>query len=403
MKRILFSLLAIPVALCAQTTINGGRIIKGIWDASGSIRSLPNRTGTRSPVGRDSCTTPGETYFQSDATPGQNLWVCTGSGTPGAWSQISAGTGAAPVSSTVPFNATPVFTVTGPIQEFTLTLTGNVTSSTLSGAIANGIVIFDVCQDATGNRTFVWPAGFSAAPAISSVAGSCTTQAFIWTGSTANPIAPANNTPYLVSSVPELAAPATPPGAGLASLWADSIRHTFTAAENNSANAHIMPRTAGSNDQLASTDLADSASLARMNASNTFTAGTQDFRAAAHTLPAVTGVTAARPTTCTIGEMYFGTDATAGQNWFYCTAANTWTQQVNTGNITNVFGRTGAVTAQSGDYTAAQVTNAVATNASNVDTAGTQDFRAAAHTLPAVTGLTSARPSTCTVGEMYFA
>ncbi|MBV8730552.1 MAG: hypothetical protein JO336_12170, partial [Acidobacteriia bacterium] len=141
------------------------------------------------------------------------------------------------------------------------------------------------------------------------------------------------------------------------------------------------------------------------NTGNVYTAGTQDFRAAAHTLPAVTGLTSARPSTCTIGEMYFATDAIAGQNWYFCTATNTWTQQVNGGGggVSTVFGRNGAVTAQTGDYTAAQVTNAASTNASNVYTAGTQDFRAAAHTIPTTTGATANRPSTCTVGEEYFA
>jgi hypothetical protein len=194
MKRILLSLLAIPVALCAQTTINGGRVIKGIWDASGSIRSLPNRTGTGSPSGRDNCNNPGETYFQTNATPGQNLWVCTAAGTPGAWNQISGGGGG-----------------------------GNVTSV------------------------------FGRTGAVAAQSGD------------------------------------------------------YTASEVTNA--------------------------AATNASNTFTAGTQDFHGAAHTLPAVTGLTSARPSTCAIGEMYFATDATAGQNWYYCTAANIWTQQLNTGGV----------------------------------------------------------------------
>ena len=61
--------------------------------------------------------------------------------------------------------------------------------------------------------------------------------------------------------------------------------------------------------------------------SNTVTTGTQDFSGATHTLPAVKGLTASKPATCTIGELYFATDATAGQNVYNCTATNTWTQQ----------------------------------------------------------------------------
>lgn len=65
--------------------------------------------------------------------------------------------------------------------------------------------------------------------------------------------------------------------------------------------------------------------------SNTYTTGTQDASGATHTLPAVKGTAASKPGTCTTGEMYFATDATAGQNWYFCTATNTWTQQLNSG------------------------------------------------------------------------
>ena len=74
--------------------------------------------------------------------------------------------------------------------------------------------------------------------------------------------------------------------------------------------------------------------VASTNQSNTFTTGTQDFSGAAHTLPTLKGTTAGKPATCTAGEQYFATDATAGQNLFYCTATNTWTQQLNSGSCT---------------------------------------------------------------------
>ena len=59
---------------------------------------------------------------------------------------------------------------------------------------------------------------------------------------------------------------------------------------------------------------------------------------------------------CTWGEVYFATDAIAGRNEFYCTEANVWTQQMAGGSVTSVFGRSGAVTGQSGDYTTVFVT-----------------------------------------------
>lgn len=86
--------------------------------------------------------------------------------------------------------------------------------------------------------------------------------------------------------------------------------------------------------------------------------GTVDFSGSAHALPAKVGVGAAKPSTCTLGEQYFASDVTAGQNLFGCTAANIWTLEGGGGSgaVTSVFGRTGAVTPQSGDYTTTQVT-----------------------------------------------
>jgi len=47
--------------------------------------------------------------------------------------------------------------------------------------------------------------------------------------------------------------------------------------------------------------------------------------------PSMIGLTAAIPATCTVGMVYFATDATAGDNLFFCTAPNTWTQQLSGG------------------------------------------------------------------------
>jgi hypothetical protein len=55
--------------------------------------------------------------------------------------------------------------------------------------------------------------------------------------------------------------------------------------------------------------------------------GSWDASGAVYTIPAQRGITAQLPATCTIGQQYFATDAAAGQNIYYCTATNTWTQQ----------------------------------------------------------------------------
>lgn len=43
------------------------------------------------------------------------------------------------------------------------------------------------------------------------------------------------------------------------------------------------------------------------------------------------GVGTSLPGTCTVSQLYFKTDATAGQNIYMCSASNTWTQQLNSG------------------------------------------------------------------------
>ncbi len=49
------------------------------------------------------------------------------------------------------------------------------------------------------------------------------------------------------------------------------------------------------------------------------------------------GTTAAIPATCTVGQVYFSTNATAGQNLYYCTATNTWTQGSGGGGTSSPF------------------------------------------------------------------
>ncbi len=207
-----------------------------------------------------------------------------------------------------------------------------------------------------------------------------------------------------------------------------------------------------------------------------------DFSGAASTKPSQAG--AVLPATCAVGQTFLNTAAQPGQNWYICTAVNTWSVQGANGlanyampftsattvtvpgsthqlvtaklfvevydtetpavlvepnqvqinpttydvtvsfasaqsgtlvlsaagggggsgsPVTSVFGRIGAVAPQAGDYTAAQVTNAAQTNAGNAFTGGTQDFSAAAHTLPAKVGTSANVPASCTTGEMYFA
>lgn len=96
----------------------------------------------------------------------------------------------------VAFSATPVFTAPAgaAIVIFKITLTGNVTSSTLAGLVAGQIIIFDITQDATGGRTFAFPSQVIRAQGIDTTASANTCQAFYYDGSNVKPLAMATGT-----------------------------------------------------------------------------------------------------------------------------------------------------------------------------------------------------------------
>jgi hypothetical protein len=108
MKKLCAALLLCVSILPAQTVVSGGRTFKGAVDAHGATKTLPHRSGTGSPNGRDNCATIGETFFQTDATAGSNSWGCTGTGTPGTWTLQGGGasSGFSCRDTTATYNAT---------------------------------------------------------------------------------------------------------------------------------------------------------------------------------------------------------------------------------------------------------------------------------------------------------
>jgi len=85
---------------------------------------------------------------------------------------------------TVTFSATPTFDASlGNTQK--ITLTANVTSSTLSNASTGQTINFIICQDATGGRTFVWPTNVKGAPTVASTASVCTGYGTTYDGTNA--------------------------------------------------------------------------------------------------------------------------------------------------------------------------------------------------------------------------
>ena len=86
-------------SLFGQTTINGGRVITGTWDASGATASKPAKSGSVLPV---TCGV-GEQFFNTSATAGQNLYLCSASNT---WSQLVGGGGGSGASATASYVVT---------------------------------------------------------------------------------------------------------------------------------------------------------------------------------------------------------------------------------------------------------------------------------------------------------
>jgi hypothetical protein len=90
----------------------------------------------------------------------------------------------------VPFSVSPTFTSSvGGLVVFSMTLTGNVVSSSLALPSA-AIVIFQISQDGTGSRTFAWPANVNGGGTVQGPAGQVFTQHFYFDGTNAWALGP---------------------------------------------------------------------------------------------------------------------------------------------------------------------------------------------------------------------
>lgn len=87
MKRtLIFLFLGLAALLWGETVINGSRSILGAWNAGGATSTIPAKVGTTAPA---TCTV-GEMFFDSDATAGSNILLCTSTDT---WTAVSGGGG----------------------------------------------------------------------------------------------------------------------------------------------------------------------------------------------------------------------------------------------------------------------------------------------------------------------
>jgi hypothetical protein len=92
-------------------------------------------------------------------------------------------------ANTVPYSPTPTFDASlGNTQK--VTLTGSVTSSTLSNAKAGQWLFFIICQDATGSRTFAWPTNVKGGMTVGGTLSTCSAQSFIFDGTNAYALSP---------------------------------------------------------------------------------------------------------------------------------------------------------------------------------------------------------------------
>jgi hypothetical protein len=335
--------LALGAALtaAAQTQIDLATQGKNI-DFSNASSTRPFRTGTALPA---TCAV-GETYFKTDATAGENLYACTSTG---VWT-LQSGTNPVPATAG---NANRVLSNDGTAPEWRA-LGGDV-SGAPEAAVVKGIQGRGVSSAApTDGEVLRWSDSLSqwqpypvTAPGSVNYGQSFTSQTTVTIPGAAHGLGTAS---LLVACYD-----AATPAAALApsSVTVHPTTYDVTIMFASAESGRCVVNGSGSGSTVSPTS------------SNTFAAGAvQTFQgslvatSAERTAPVRTGTSL--PSTCAAGDQFFKTDATAGQNLYFCTSANTWTQMAGTQLLTSVFGRTGAVAAATGDYSFSQISGSVA-------------------------------------------
>lgn len=86
------------------------------------------------------------------------------------------------------FTATPALVATAVISVQTMTLIGDVTSSTYSGPV--GLLVVQITQDSVGGHAFTWPTTFKQATSIDPTANAVTSQLIYFDGTNGWPLTP---------------------------------------------------------------------------------------------------------------------------------------------------------------------------------------------------------------------
>jgi hypothetical protein len=349
MKTILLAICALAAALVrpagAQTRIDLRTQGKNV-DFSAATSTKPFRTGTVLP---GSCSV-GETFFKTDVVAGQNLYACTAQN---VWTLQSGASGVPSATG----NANRVLSNDGATAAWR-SLGGDV------GGRPDAVTVTGIQGRPVGSTTpadgqvLRWDEAAGAwQPAVAPTAGGSNySQAF---------------TAQTVVSMPGGAH-----GLGTANVIVGCYDGAIPRRRIEADSVTIDPATFDITVSFATPQSgrcvvngSGGAFAAQTTASNVFAIGTtQSFQGALvasgsdRTAPAKAGTVL--PAACISGDQFFKTDATAGQNLYFCTAANTWTQMSGGGGTTggavaSVFGRTGDIGAQVGDYSFSQIAGTV--------------------------------------------
>ncbi len=275
--------LAAAVAAAPQSQVDLRTQAKNV-DFSGAASTRPFRMGTTLPA---ACT-PGEAFFKADAEPGRNWYACTAANT---WTLQS---GASLDSLSGDVTGAPAATRVGALQ---------------------GRPVADA-EPADG-QVLRWNAGVSRwepqQVAAANAAYAFTNQSTVAIPGATHGLATAN----LIVDCYDTAVP----NARLepAAVRIDPATYDLTVEFGTARSGRCVVNGSGGAGGVSAT------------ASNTFAGGTvQTFlgglvaSAAQRTAPAQAGTTL--PPACTQGDQFFKTDAGPGENLYFCTGANTWTQ-----------------------------------------------------------------------------
>jgi hypothetical protein len=354
------------------------------------VRTNPDGTIKLSAYGAGTLTTDASGNVSASTTTSSSVF----NGSVATATTGIGGTGAAPTFSLADQS------LKSPVRFEPTAMITNVTSVTFSNLSAGAKFSIVWLQDGTGGRTLTHGASASntCQSVISLTAGKYTEQFYEVSadGTTVTGTGCVSNDPQFAGS--ESAAPGTPPATTFL-CWMDSTNHVWSCKANNSATVSnaVVPDVGASNNFLTAISAAGVISKSQPAFSNLSGQATTaqlpsviDFTAKTSTGPLKTGTSL--PATCTVGDLYFKSDATAGQNIYECQSTNTWTQQSGAGGSGG-----GTVVPKTGNYTL------LSTDGGKVFTFDgsslTATLVATVPTMPYIVGIKNLNSSNLTVGR----